>query len=77
MEAEAHITRGHGGQKWGLALLGSEARVGRNKEVPTGLGCVGRKCGYLLLGTSVIKGKFSKISEGHEDAETWEWGPNK
>lgn len=57
--------------------MGSEARVGRNKEVPTGLGCVGRKCGYLLLGTSVIKGKFSKISEGHEDAETWKWGPNK
>lgn len=37
----------------------------------------GKEVLYLLLGTSVIKGKFSKIAEGHADGETWEWGQNK
>lgn len=27
-----------------------------------------------MLGTSVIKGKFYRIGEGHADGETWEWG---
>lgn len=78
VEMEAHITQGRVGWRWKVAALETEAGVGRRKRGthrPVEHRCnTGKGVGCVLLGTSVIKGKFfSKIGEEHVDDRKREW----